>query len=187
MHFLDVCGPPGVGKSALCDEAWPANSIHWDGQPWPFEWQDFATCAYSLLDQARHHPSHAAIKSLMARSLRKMGTVSRMPGERVYIQTGFAQRGLDLGRMLGSANARRYWELMPVSVGVALLYADLETISRRNAERPKQDRAFMVDGMLRARETAIQVFRARGVPFIEIDTREPIAANKARLLEMAGC
>jgi hypothetical protein len=111
-----------------------------------------------------------------------MATVARMNDDRVYIQTGLAQRGLGLGwRLKDQERIAEYFELMPVSLGVVLLSADVETIQRRNVERGK-DRSFMVPLMERPREIAAEVLRTRGVPLMELDTRNPVVENVERIL-----
>lgn len=177
MRWLDVAGPPGVGKSTLCDALWPPDAIVPDDQPFPEEWSAFLKCTDRLLEKVSGHPSYHACRSMIGRSFRKMATVSRMAGEQVYIQTGFAQRGLGLGwRLKDTALVAEYFALMPVSVGVALLKADVVTVQRRNVERGK-DRSFMVPIMEPVMAIAAETLKARGVPLIELDTREPVARN----------
>jgi len=69
---------------------------------------------------------------------------------------------------------------MPLSIGVVSLYADMETIKRRNVERGK-DRSYMVEPMERPRQIAVEILRNR-VPLIELDTTRPIDETKADLL-----
>jgi hypothetical protein len=189
MRWLEVCGPPGVGKSALCDPLWLPRAIEWDGQAHPREWQAFLAATERLLHRIRAHPSYATCESMVARSLRKIATVSRHPGPGVYIQTGLAQRGLGIGWRLGAdvEAVADYYRLMPVSLGVAFLVAPVEEVQRRNASRrPVKDRGWMVPLMERPREIAVEVLRARGVPVIELDMMDPPNVNRDRLICSAG-
>lgn len=185
MLFCDVAGPPGVGKSTLTDKLWPPRCIQWDMQPYPDEWADFLAITDGLLKQIADHPSIGACKSMIQRSFRKIATVSRMQDERVYIQTGLVQRGLGIGwRLKDPEKVAAYFEAMPVSAGVAILFADVETVQRRNVERGK-DRSYMVPLMERPREIAVEVLRARDVPLIELDTTRPVSENIRDLLAFA--
>ena len=82
---------------------------------------------------------------------------------------------------------------MPVSLGVAFLEADPETIKQRNHERKNvpetahEDRAHMVDPMLPAIEIAREVMDARGVPTVSVDTAglDPDDARK-QLVDFAS-
>lgn len=182
MQWLDLAGPPGVGKSTLVDDLWPPRCIEYDGGGYPAHWKDFLNCVERLKEAVRDHPSYGACASMITRSFRKMATVARMNDDRVYIQTGLAQRGLGIGwRLKDQERIAEYFELMPVSLGVILLHADVETIQRRNVERSK-DRSHMVPLMERPREIAAQVLRARGVPLMELDTRNPVSENVERIL-----
>jgi hypothetical protein len=187
VQWLDVFGPPGVGKSTLCDEDWPPDAIKPDGFGYPDEWAAFVKLTNRLLGTVSGHPSYGACESMVRRSFRKMATVHRIKSDRVYVQTGFAQRGLGLGwRMKDQREVAAYFEAMPVSLGVASLHADIATVQRRNVERGK-DRAFMVPLIEKPRRLGVEVLKARGVPVLELDMLEPIEANKARLRDFVQC
>jgi hypothetical protein len=182
MQWVDLFGPPGVGKSTLVDDLWPPRCIEYDGKGYPGEWQPFTECVAHLLSRVEHHTSYGACVSMISRSFRKMATVSRMQDDRIYIQTGLAQRGLGIGwRLKDQERIAEYYELMPVSLGVIMLTADVETIQRRNVERGK-DRSHMVPLMVRPMAIAADVLRSRGVPFLELDTRNPVAENVEQLI-----
>lgn len=131
------------------------------------------------------------------RSFRKMAHVLHIYIDDIYIQTGFIQRGLGFGWRLYQMGkpieeTRRFFELMPVSLGAAFLTANPETIIARNKERLKnpetahEDRSFMVPLMLPAIAFAKSVLADRGVPFIEVDVecQTPQAARQ-QLLDFA--
>jgi hypothetical protein len=75
---------------------------------------------------------------------------------------------------------------MPVSIGVAVLTADLETVVARNRARPVENRDFMVPLMERPRQIAVEVLQTRGVSLIEIDTRQAIDDARRDLVAFAG-
>lgn len=185
MRWIDVCGPPGVGKSTLCDPIWGPRAIEYRGEVPPKEWQEFLGCVARLMKKIEHHPTYDACASMVARSVRKLAAVAASNDKRTYVQTGFAQRGLGIGwRLPDVEEIAEFYRLMPVSKGVAILSADTETICRRNVERQK-DRSHMVPGMVRPAQIAVEILKARGVPLLELDTTEPVNINAARLLAFA--
>jgi hypothetical protein len=131
------------------------------------------------------------------RSAKKMATVERMQDDRTFVQTGLVQRILgfgwrlqELGRDINLIRPA-LWR-MPVSVGVAFLEADLETILARNREREKnpatrhENRSHQVAFMIPSIALAKEVLRERGVPVIEIDVQhQSIQAARAQLLEFS--
>lgn len=198
MHWLDVAGPPGVGKSSLCDPLWHPHAFRPDDRLPPYHWHDFLNEVGRLFWLIRRHPSLSAAVRMNRRSVRKMATVARMAGEGPYIQTGLVQRGLGFGWRLEQLGAdlnelRHYFRLMPVSIGVAFLTASVETVQARNEERLKhqetahENRAFMVPLMQPAIAIAEEVLSARGVPVVRIDTgAEPVEAARQALVAFAG-
>lgn len=187
MRWLDVAGPPGVGKSTLCDPLWGPRDIKWNGESPPAKWSDFLACVRRLMRLIQDHESYGKCASMVERSINKMAAVRRMAGDGCYVQTAFAQRGLGIGWRLKDQEAiADYFELMPVSVGVVFLVASVETIKRRNVERQK-DRSHMVEGMVRPREIGFAILKSRGVDVIEMDTETTAPeVNIARLKELAG-
>jgi hypothetical protein len=204
MNFLDVAGPPGAGKSTICDPIWHHKAIDWDGNLPPSSWRPFLDEMTTLFGLIRRHWSFVPAVRMNNRSVRKMATVARMMdvgrqylpvtirnerGEPLeyrkhaaYIQTGLVQRGLGFGWRLNQMGAdvnliRRYFWLMPVSIGVAFLEADDATIIARNNARKQvaatahEDRAFMVPLMRGAIRIAKEVLHERGVPVLELDVQ----------------
>lgn len=183
MLWVDVAGAPGVGKSELCDVIWPPRAIEPHATIWSFPkaWEPFLCVTRDLLRKVEGHPSYSACNSMVMRSFAKMGAVNALKDDRVYIQTGFAQRGLGLAwRLANVEDVRPYFQTMPVSLGVALLSADVETVEARNRARGK-DRAFMVKLMVRPLEIAREELIRRRVPVLELDTTNPVADNVATL------
>lgn len=186
MNWLDVCGPPAVGKSTLLDDLWPPRGIPYDGGGYPGEWQEFLSVAWRLLGEVADHPTHHKCASMMKRSFQKMATVHRRKERRTYIQTGLAQRGLGIGwRHKDPETVAAYYKAMPVSLGVVILKAPLDVIEHRNRMRDKQDRSHMVPGMIRPLEIAEDVLRVRGVPVAVLDMTRPIERNREKLAAFA--
>ena len=184
MRWLDVCGPPGVGKSTLCDADWPPRGIP-PRDHFPAEWGDFVECVDGLLARINGHRSIGACRSMVGRSFRKMAAVAALDDSRVYVQTGFAQRGLGIGwRMtdmkMNVEPLRDFFRLMPKSVGVVLLRADVETVQARNVARGK-DRSFMVPLMA----DSMALLAESVAPLLELDTGESVDTNRERIAAFA--
>jgi hypothetical protein len=193
MNWLDVAGCPGAGKSTICDPIWHHKAIDWDGKLPPSSWRPFLDEMTTLFGLIRGHWSFVPAVRMNNRSVRKMATVARRMGgfepasdggirESVYIQTGLVQRGLGFGWRLNQMGAdvnliRRFFWLMPVSIGVAFLEADDATIIARNNARKQvaatahEDRAFMVPLMREPIRIAKEVLHERGVPVLELDVQ----------------
>ena len=197
MNWVDVAGPPGCGKSTLCYTVWADKSVGWDGKLPAAYWRPFIDEITNLMILVQDHPSIQAVVRMNARSVKKMATVERMLNEDTFVQTGLVQRVLgfgwrlhEMGRDINLIRAA-LWR-MPVSVGVAFLEADLETILERNRDREKdpatahENRSHQVPHMLPAIEIAKEVLRERGIPVVSIDVQtQAVEAARAKLLDFA--
>lgn len=186
MRWVDVAGPPGVGKSTICDPLWGPRDIGL-ADTYPVEWQPFLDYITHLMTTTlTQHPTFVAAVRMTRRSVRKMAAVSCLPSPpsgkpSAYIQTGFVQRGLGYGWRLVDLGESMdllvpYFERMPLSIGVAFLQADVTEVEKRNADREEvpetahENRTHMVEKMLPAIELANEVLAARDVPIITVDT-----------------
>ena len=79
MNWLDVCGPPGVGKSTICDPLWHSQLRFDDGRLPPASWQPWLDEVTRLFGLIRPHPTFQAAIRMNRRSMRKMATVARTP------------------------------------------------------------------------------------------------------------
>jgi hypothetical protein len=209
VNWLDCSGPPGSGKSALCDPLWGPHSIPIDDRLPPTSWHDYCNELTRLFYLIRKHPTLPAAIRMVNRSVRKMATVARAKGFHavppegssapmgVYIQTGLVQRGLGFGwRMVDLGidinELRHYFRLMPVSIGVVVTRCPPEIVAQRNRDREKvaatrnENREHMIPLMAPAIELAIEVLRGRHVPVWEISTTQPVEDARAQLLTYAG-
>jgi len=193
MKWVDVCGPPGAGKSTLCDPIWGPHELAIDNKLPPRQWHDFLNEITRLFILIREHPSYVAAVRMNNRSIRKISTVARsedVDGRDTYIQTGLVQRGLGFGWRLNDLSIplvelEHYFRLMPVSVGVAITNCPFDEIVKRNHDREKvkatahENRDFMVALMLPAIDVARRVLKDRGVPILELSTDgDPDEARK---------
>ncbi len=197
LHWVDVMGAPGSGKSTICDYFWGPHEMPIEQRLPPRKWQPFLDEVGRLFQVIQHHSTLPAALRMNNRSLRKIATVARtdavyMDGEIIYgpyIQTALAQRGLGFGwRMhdLGISlnELKPYFELMPVSIGVAVTRCPQAEIEARNharklvKETAHEDRAHMVGHMLPAIDVALEVLNARGVPILEVSTEQPIECSR---------
>jgi hypothetical protein len=163
----------------------------------PEEWAPFWNEITRLFRLVDDHPTYPAVLRMCDRTAKKMATVYRMQDDRVFIQTGWMQRLLGFGWRLHQMGRdinliRPALELMPTSVGVAFLEADLETLIQRNRARrdnpatAHEDRGFQCGHILACMPLAKQVMRERNVPVIEIDVQnQSIDAARQQLLDFA--
>lgn len=193
MNFLDVCGPPGSGKSTLCDPIWGPHAIDFEGvNQFHPTWAPYLKVCERLMREVRDHPSYDAMGRMLWRSLRKIAVVQELIADpmQVYIQTALAQRGLGFGWRLNDLGktemVREYFQVMPVSLGVAMTKAPVEIVEARNNARPVENRHWMVAKMQPAMQIAREVFSERGIPFLEVDTTQPVDAARQQLINFAN-
>lgn len=184
-------GPPGVGKSTLCDALWSPKAINWGSKDilFPHGWEEYLAVTLELLEKVKDHPTHEACKRMTIRSVRKMAGVMQTESPKVYVQTGLAQRGLGFGwRLENQEDVRAYFEAMPVSLGCVSLQAPPDVLKSRNKARElvertaHENRAHMIDPMMRPQEMAIEVLGKR-CPLLQIDMTQPVEEARKQLVD----
>lgn len=194
---MDVAGPPGSGKSALCDRIWSPNAIRWTEDPGvPKEWDKFLEVCDQLLGELQDHPTYGLLLGMTKRSLHKMAAVYRRQDDTVYIQTGIAQRGLGFGWRLNERGrvdmVRKFFQVMPVSLGVALVDCPVEVAMERNRLRERtaatahENREHMVPLMVRPIQIMLEELFARDVSIAQIDATKPLEDARWDLLRFAS-
>lgn len=167
-----------------------------DGFGVPEEWDDLLEASDFLLETLKEHPTYHLLLGMTKRSFHKMAAVYRRQSDDIYIQTGFAQRGLGFGWRLEERGkvelVRRYFRKMPVSLGVAIISCPVEVAQERNRQRElvketsHENREHMVPLM----QSSLQILReemdARGVPLIEIDSTKPVSEARDDLLDFTA-
>lgn len=189
MRWLDVMGPTGVGKTAICNQLSVPEDIEWDGKPPPIEWAEFL----QISDQLHYEIIGPGLDGCLRRTenaVNRIATVFRKPEDDCYINIGLAHRGLSLGWRLPKLEmVADFFRLMPISVGIASLSCDRDTLRKRNLMRgktiPNKQRWELAYRMESVREFAVSILRDRGVRVIEIDTTKSIESNVQRLLTFA--
>jgi hypothetical protein len=181
LRVIEVFGAPGVGKSALFNDLW-APSVPWDGLPEPAGWRPFLDHAARIELEIR--ADHW--RQMLTKAARKVATLSRIEGQGVYAGVGLVQRGLDLCWRGPSLDVvAEYCRRMPLPAGAISLYADQETIRARNVERGKRQPSRELSRLAHLNDAprlmVRDILRARGVPVLELDTRQPIAGNVERI------
>ena len=210
MNWVDVAGAPGSGKSELCYRHWPDKWPPWDGKLPAAYWRPFCDEIATLCTLVQDHisrdpkdrhvgqPTIGRVAGMNTRSAQNFATAERMVDERTYFHSGLVQRILGFGwrlhEMGRDINLIRtaLWR-MPVSVGVAFLEADLQTLLHRNREREKnpqtrhENRSHQVPHMLAVIPLAKEVLQHRGIPWISIDVQtQSVDSARAQLLAFAG-
>ena len=186
MQWIELVGSPGSGKSTLIDYRFPPDYITYDASIPPKEWKEFLDFTHHLLDLTSRHKEYRVGVSLVKRSIKKMTTVYNTKSSTVYIQTGFMQRALGLYRRLPVANRQlieEYLEMCPTPLGVIVLYADIETLKNHNRSRKKQDRSHMLEATEACMELVRRSIKKRELPWLQLDTRNPIAYNRKKILD----
>jgi hypothetical protein len=184
MQWIDVAGIPGSGKSTICEPLWSYRKFRSGFDAYPAEWKEFIACVNRLISRMNQNKARDCMR-LNSKAFSKMARVIRADSPKVFIQTAFAQRGLGIGwRIPYSDDIADFFRLMPVSVGVAFLDADNDTLRQRNLNRA-DNYSQMIIPMRRAMEIARDVLHKRGVPVLELNTTRPADDNRAKLLAFA--
>lgn len=183
MRWIDVAGPPAVGKSAILDGLWP-RKVDLDGNGIPHEWEAYRALA---LDLASRSNGADECRGIIEATMLRVATVSRLANAGTYVQHGLAQIGLELGWRLPAEDVESLtglYEAMPIGAGVILMVADLATIQQRNRARARNF-AGRAPAMLKTIDVARQALLRRQVRVLTVDTERPIAESRASVIDFA--
>jgi len=200
MDWVDVAGPPGSGKSTVCDPLWGPHDFPIEDRLPPHQWHDFINEITRLILLIHRSSTIDAVVRMNNRSMRKMSSVARYNGVNhvgPYIQTGFVQRGLGFGWRMAEmgmdiSELSHYFRLMPVSIGVAFMTCPVNVVVERNNARMKvpetahENRAHMVGLMQPAIELAEAILHERQVPIVSINTLGSVNASRNELARFAS-
>ena len=197
MHYVDVCGPPGSGKSTICDAFWGPHALRFQDRLPPASWSAFISEITRLFELIKPHSTFDSAVRMNNRSIRKIAAVARRPGSWPYTQTALVQRGLGFGWRLFDLGVdlkelHDFFWLMPMPLGVAMARCPTSIVKQRNVDRERvpetahENRSHMVELMQPALGVVTEVLHARDVPFIEIDTTQPIPMARRHLVVFAA-
>lgn len=183
MRWLDVAGVPGAGKSTIVKAWWPDRCISHYGAKIPAAWESFIRVAEDLLSQIPDRAQRETRTRLCRRGFLRAAAAATDPRTEIYIQTGLVQRGFSICARLDNAEAiERYYNAMPVSLGVVMIELPEDEAVRRNIERGA-DRSKLIRPVARVQREVTAVLLARGVPLLVLDGMQPVKVNRAAIWE----
>lgn len=181
---MDLFGLPGVGKSTICDPLPKPPIDKHRTVARPKEWDAFIDCVRSLLPLTEWHPSASVARRAIKTAIQVTAAVNAHEDDGVVVHRCFAHRGLSIAcRMRDPEPIREFYQLMPVSVGVAHFTAPFETVLARFAARPAElNRNLRPEDMVTSIGIALEELTRRGVPLVTINTMKPVEESRATLL-----
>lgn len=186
MQWLDVAGVPGAGKSTIVKVWWPDRHMSHKGARIPEGWASFIDVAEELLAEIPNQAQRETRTRLCRRGFLRAAAAATDDRPNVYIQTGLVQRGFSICARINDASAvERYYNAMPVSVGVVMITLPEAEATKRNIERGA-DRSKLIRPVARIQAAATRVLLARCVPVLELDGTQPVKVNRARIVKFVS-
>lgn len=187
---IDIIGAPGVGKTTLLEasglphERWAGYADEWKiGR----DWQAFADATDAMMRESAHPMARRFHREIRA-------SINRVPGLKpgAIVDEGVGQRvtSVALAFAYDEAKARamveRFVEAMPSPAAIVEVTAPLQDVQLRNKRRRGLDFSRHAALMIEAAGMVSAAMRARGVPVIGIEARDPVRVVAAELRGMVN-
>ena len=206
MQWVELLGPHGIGKSTLVKRVRKRPGMTrfrikndvvtpliegWDlNRPTTWKqlahWRPFLEVVESLYRKSKDdaRPDTKRRRNLCRTALR-MSMVQAAPGNEVTPRDILGAEGMRLSFVLKDPDEiRRYFQTMPLSIGVIMLEASFDEIVKRNSSRApaRPDFGALTKQGMRACAIAAEEFAKRR-PVLRLDTMRPIEESLESILK----
>jgi hypothetical protein len=208
MEWVELIGPHGVGKTSIrkglrrfCPPRAPAleranlnqavYGINYTRPTlWnvPKRWRPLLGCVEKLYGTIPDIEAYRLRQRRFCKGVFRMVAIDTDPRPACEVREIIGCEGMRLSFSLPKPmEIRSYFEAMPVSIGVVVLYADVDTIVQRNQDRPRHRGDFGRFAELGAVicELAAEIL-AKRTRVLHLDATQPIEASVQRIVEFGG-